>query len=108
MNEEDRKRLTVYLEETQNCFCNCKEYPLPHTHNRSFATWTDLGVLFEKIVEKGEWTIFMNFAKGEFEIETSHSRDHVREYYNDFTHWLQNPARFCSLVAEWLKEKEKR
>lgn len=86
MNDESKQRLTRYLGEKW-------DYPC---HNRAFDTWTDLGALMTRIVEKGEWE--------EFEDYNYRIWNKIPSEYS-FTKWLM--LDFCELVDGWLEGKEK-
>jgi hypothetical protein len=89
LTDEQRKRLTRYLGEGW-CepylvpVCGEKESFKTIDPNRTFDNWTDLGVLKEKIEEKGEWGEFYDYSKDM---------------------WM-SPSRFFALVLEWLEGKE--
>ncbi len=108
MNDESRKRLTGYLREKEQTL-EANDYYRTQTYSgtRTFTTWLDLGALFSKIVEKGEWEEFLQFAKGEFEIDTRLKRDNTKIYYSLFIQHLFNPTRTCELVDRWLEGREK-
>ncbi len=107
MNDDSRKRLTGYLGDCWHelirykpgsIFKKCKMCGLGgDPENRSFTTWSDLGALVEKIVEKGDWEEFEDYAYKIWDkVPTEHS----------FTKWfILPPTRFCELVDKWLEGK---
>jgi hypothetical protein len=125
MNDDQRKRLiTLYIGEcwhdgywycgycgeetsparvtyTEKCD-TCGQY-VAWVNNRTFATWDDLGAVKEKLVEKGDWRDFINYAHGEF----IRDNPNCHSMYG-FDDWLFRPIdengkpHFCRIVAEWL------
>jgi hypothetical protein len=108
MTDEQRKRLTKYLGEK---WYECNIPPCTHEknccYNRTFDTWQDLGAVKEKLVEKGGWRDFINYAYGEF----IRDNPNCHSMYG-FDDWLFRPIdesgkpHFCRLVAEWLESRK--
>ena len=67
---------------------------------RTFDTWQDLGDLKEKLVEMGEYERFSFYAQRRLDSIPGPSGNRRR-----FDDWLLNPAKFCILVVDYLKEK---
>ena len=115
MNEEDKKRLTLYLGECRHNIsewnedwdysarsvvllpkCSiCKIYPV---ENRDFIIPDDMIALRNEIVKRGEWEEFIFRCK-----EHLYPLDDYDVY--NFTAWLTDPPTFIGLVAEWLNSK---
>ncbi len=121
LTEQDRKRLTEFLgecwheEEVENdAQCKHCEYNVSGVeygsdyisdYNRTFATPDDFFALKEKLVEKGWWMKFRLFT---YELWINSLPISSSVYGLEiFEEWLINAPRFCWLVNEWLKEKEK-
>lgn len=120
MNDESRRRLTLYLGEKWEPFMvtewpyytedGCKEYsafPVEGSEpevrfvrekHRTFTTYSDLGALKDKLVENGEWD--------EFEAWAADAWAYAETFMSEtFTNWLFRPES-CELVDEYLKSKE--
>ena len=96
MNDDSRKRLYNYLGEDMEALCRIG------MDRGDFDHWRDLGALVEKIMEKGEWETFW------FYVYNNIWETEEPAYPVNYAKWLfANPTRFCELVAEWLKGKEK-
>ena len=114
LTEEDRKRLTEYLDECwheiiypSGSSWQCKKcyawYLPPDAFiYRTFTTPDGFFTLKDKLVENGEWAEFTKCAGEIWERLNSYVDLDIPE----FTDWLINAPRFCGLVNEWLKEKE--
>lgn len=100
LTESRRKWLTEYIGE--------KFHPglvgLPYTFggyrysNRLFESWDDLGAVKEAIEKAGRWSQFEDFTFWEWQkIPLTEMTTHMQ--------WLIDPARFCDLAGEWLKQK---
>lgn len=124
MTNEDKKKLTEYLEEkihepiTSNLpimlvkfggdiRCTCEKtfpqfmFPAHQREaNRTFDTWDDLGDLKEKMVEKGDWETFKEYAYHYWVSRVTHKGE-----YEDKDDWLFTPSRFCQLVLEAVKQE---
>jgi len=121
LSDESRKRLTEYLGE---CFhkklpwqevhpgqpsivCSCGERFALNTRfdrhvfelNRTFTTGNDMLNLKEKLVEKGEWDEFEDFA-----LRTKNTP--VVSMIS-LPQWLFTMPRFAELVDEFMKEARK-
>ena len=128
LTEDDRKRLMELLGEcwhedsgnfaagNYQCMCGFespyRENFKEHCENkhRTFTTPDDMIALAEALQKKGEWKDFAISAFMKWE-ETTFDRKYRRTELDIvyFTYWLmvENPARFCWLVAELTKgEKE--
>jgi hypothetical protein len=107
LTESDRRLLTEYLGECwhewkgpSSNFCSkCDKYA---ERNRTFITIQDFYDLKVKIVERGEWEDFIEFAyRGVWD------RICGRDTKGEFTNWLINPDR-CETVASWLRGRKER
>ncbi len=99
MTNVDRKELTEWMGEYENCFCNCNDNSLPHSHNRTFTTWQDFVDLANILAERGEWKEWKKFERG-----TLHGHDDCREYR--YMSWILNPEKTCQLVLEYIRSKK--
>jgi hypothetical protein len=133
MNEESRKRMTLYIGECwheslileqgwknavgaepfftdrcRKCFAVLSNSYQEYKNNRTFKDPADFFAVLEKLVEKGEWEKLVLFAK----IKRSNAELDkpwiIKEEY--FYPWLlsrtpEGDYRLCVLVDEWLKEK---
>jgi len=119
LTEQDRKRLTGYLDEKWHwiandaeIMCECGEIWLVRNidldahENRTFTTPDDFFALKNRLVEKGEWGEFYFFVKGGYAHLQLEKPVFINWKDQDFDDWLINAPRFCWLVSEWLKEKE--
>ena len=102
MNDDRRKMLTEYIGE---CWIEIVASPhrsdgIAENKNRTFTTWAELGAVKDKLVERKEWTAFINYAYGAFSFEKLVS---CAEAIYDFTDQLFTPSRFCELAAEFLE-----
>ena len=130
MTELDRKLLTEFLGECwhvprgasfQIC-CNpakqtcrkCKMDVLEAGEHRTFDSWQDLGDLQEKLVEKGEWGMFLLCRYQIFSAELYLVRRCIRGQQVSeidspvelqFPTFLMHPVRFSQLVADYLAER---
>lgn len=124
MNYTDRKTLTEFLGECWHepifvrdnpveghfkCSKCGIELKINKSANRTFTTPDDFFDLVARLRETGKWVKFRVFA--------------FKTWWNDptllasmpydstinaiFEDWLLDPARFCELVAEWLKKEER-
>lgn len=64
------------------------------TSNRSFTTPDDFFAVKRKLVEKGKWDSFDEFAVDRYSFDESPA------FYAD---WLIDEARFCQLACSFLK-----
>lgn len=107
MTDDDRKRIAEYLGECWNPFPTGSN-TICSQSNRTFTTWPDLGAVKEKLVERGKFRQFLTYAETRFDANAQSVRLDYPMYGIDdavnFMAWLFTPSRFCSLVAEWLKE----
>lgn len=129
MTDTERKRLTEYLGECwhekagvkdtqygQLDKCSCGQVWWGFIcQNRTFTTWTDLGALKEKLVEKGDFYYFISYALLQIRHEVERIRRSTRgqmisELYNPMEYqyclYILEPTRFSLLVAEWLRNRE--
>jgi hypothetical protein len=110
MNDESRKRLTLYLGECWHeryknwkKMFSCKKCGESCVEGRSFDSWTDLGALVERIMKRNDYFDFHKYVYPIFEKET-----YGKGRLIGFEFWLiENPTRFCELVDRWLEGKEK-
>ena len=110
MQDKERRPLTIFLGECWHspvskkvCSCGRENVENAYIHasnmNRTFTTPADAHALVLKLQEKGMW--------GEF-------TEWVTDYYDaryaigmsDFMKWIFDPARFCEMVNEFLKETD--
>jgi hypothetical protein len=72
---------------------------------RTFTTWDDLGKVKDKLVEKGLFKIqFLTYAFCEYEETVKNARLAKKLIRDDcYIAWLLNPARFCQLVADFIR-----
>jgi hypothetical protein len=61
--------------------------------------------LKEKLVEKGLFIKFENWAFEKWEKEHNHKFDDLSYNQAEFTDWLINPTRFCELAVQFGVEK---
>ena len=113
MNESRRKRLITYLGECWHICslpypidCDKCRYKKIYGCWRTFTTWTDMGALISRIVEKGEWDKFLRFAEKSYKqmLESKHDRGCHCTYCHDYMAWLiSSPAHFAEVAGEWLE-----
>ena len=106
MTDEQRKRLTEYLDEkweepyidTEMDYGKARKVFMTVDPNRTFNNWVDLGALKEKIEEKGEWCSFREYGL----------KYHCPCIYTNeqWEPWLFTPSRFFALAVSWLEGKE--
>lgn len=115
MNDDMRKRLTLYLGEPWHsitgraeahtwCSCGSQHSTLaPFPKNRTYTTWDDLGTLKDKMMEKGDWKSFFNWmvSKHPLLVPITNANE-----LQDYTNWLITPKCFCELMGEWLEQRE--
>jgi len=126
LSDESKKRLTEFLGEcwhelgSDDHMCiKCQKYlqglwlrnpqgeaefRINKRQFRSFSPndWQSLGDLKDKLVEKGRWEKFEDYA---FNIFSEMLYVGVPEaMHTTPTQWLLNAPRFCKLVGEFLKE----
>ncbi len=130
MNDERRRLLTEWLggcwHEWQNRVCDpnrkcetipdCKKCGIickydGSTDNRTFDTWADLGAVKEKMVERGEWDKFYQYAYSRWKLTIVQPNSifalvHLPQLEDVFTAWLFTPDRFCELAAEFLEGRK--
>jgi hypothetical protein len=98
MTEEQRKRLTGYIEERwYENFLNL---------NRTFTTPGDMDALRRKLVEKGEFEAFENHSYVMYEKTKKIKFSNMTHNPACFTAWIIDPTRFCELVVGYLESKE--
>ena len=109
LSEESRKRMTEFLGECWHerlhdpkyMYDFCGKCGRPWHEGtikfRTFTTWQDLGDLKEKLVEKGLWDDFENFALSK--------KNEKFVSMVSLSNYLINPAIFIPLVNEFLKEE---
>lgn len=106
MNDERRKLLTKFLGErwAEIVISPYRSDGTAEDKNRIFATWPDLGAVKEKLVEWGEWKLFLDYVGPRWiKVEgVNHKK------MSEFTAWFFTPARFCELAAEFLEERQER
>ena len=129
LTELQRKVLTEFLGEyghsytvgfrtggRSKCSCGrkgCSVLDFCQHENRTFLTWSDLGAVKDKLMERGLINDFYAFS---FEIFIKESN---QRHYNEevdglgvFFTWLFRPIdgfgepHFCRLVAEFLEERK--
>jgi hypothetical protein len=100
LTEEDRRRLTEFIGECSNWF------------HRYFDTGNDMMAVKEKLVEKGKFAAFWDFAvwkHGEEwkdrEIELQKLTD-IEPLLIIVIAWFITPARFAKLASEFLEEEK--
>ena len=127
LSDEQRKRLTLYLEECWHEWLHiipeeddgyydytecqkCHEkYSGPHRGSqRTFTTPADLHAVYSAMVTKEEWKSFIEFASEEW----ARPQGYVDMNVYDFTAWLscygcpeQIPEQM-KLAADWIRERE--
>jgi len=127
MNYTDRKTLTEFLGECWHrikkkdvCGCHYQctcggAFIYPDTadvhvvdETRTFTTPDDFFALVERLRETGKWGEFILFADriwADDPVSVPWFVSGDESQIVPFTAWLFDPARFCELVAEWLKEE---
>ena len=78
--------------------CNCGMVECQEI-NRTFTTWQDLGDLFTKLNERGEWLDFCNFAWLIFVKDTTIDPERP---HGTWERWLLHPQRFGWLVSQFI------
>lgn len=74
--------------------------------NRTFDTFQDAGDLMNKLIEKGWWHEFYEFAKEDYMSDGPFWESIY--FYEDVTGWLMSdPKRFCWLVSQSKVWEEK-
>ena len=116
----DRKRLTEFLGEKKPhhwdsvrdevcVLCGIRQTAKTHAEHchisRPFTTPADAHALVLKLEEKGMWEgfvihMFYKYFKGNILS--------LNDQLTRFIYWLiSDPARFCKMVGEYLKEKDR-
>lgn len=112
MNDQTRKLLTEYLgecwDENEKTFpykreTNSHGESITVNRNRSFTTPDDADALRRKMVEKGDWADFIDYAY----INNFKTIRIMSEAVYDFINWLIEPTHFCELAGEFITRKEK-
>lgn len=101
LTTQEKRDLLIFLDEYCPA-CSIDE-------QRSFQTLQDRHDLAVALGKKGLWGGFLQFSKGEFEIETNSDRSTLQQYYGDFIYWLMvsELERFAWLCCQFTKgEKE--
>jgi hypothetical protein len=108
MNEESKKRLIDWLGEKWyeptgtigDTIFYAKE---PEWGHRTFTEWQDFGDVFDKLVEKGEWSKFYYRAVAHF-WETYQHDEYTSSDFNAYLHSRTESGEFrlCQLTAKWL------
>ena len=91
LTDDDRKRLTEFCPKMDAY----RHFIFTDEEREALA----MVAVKEKLVETGKWDQFCEFSYLRY-----FKQDKVFRSTVDFIDWLFTPARFCKLVAEWLKE----
>jgi hypothetical protein len=67
--------------------------------NRSFTTWQDLGDLKEKLVKKGKWSQFEEFAFYEWHEQSIMKMTTLTDY-------LLHPSVFIPMVVKFFRREK--
>lgn len=104
MNDDRRKMLTEYIGECWHealpmgfSTAHCQKCTRHHG-NRTFTTWSDLGVVKEAIEESGDVSGFLDFAFWKYAALPKSTKN-----VGGYVWWLFTPDRFCELAAELLE-----
>lgn len=128
MNTEQKKAVTEWLgecwhEASEDDYMLCKHCGITfqgewrddggfrHFHailrQRTFATWSDFGACWERLVEKGQWHKFWGYS---YDLWWDDNVDMVIRVYDwNYFHWLLSRTEdgtflLCNLIAKALKE----
>lgn len=104
MNQDDRKFLTEWMGERYSEGLVGLPYTFEGkvTSNRTFTTPDDMMAVKRKLVEKGEWCGFLDYAASahDHHRDMEHKKDGY--YYLD---WLLDETRFCQLAVDYLRRE---
>jgi hypothetical protein len=124
MDEQGKKLLTVdllgecwheFIDDPPNCFNTClnqcrKMYGSGEISYRTFATPDDMMAVKEKLVEKGLLIPFSIWAwenrDPRLVVDPESNRVFWEEPYMMWFWELINPARFCDLAQQFLRERK--
>lgn len=116
MNDDDKKLLTEFLGQCWHesnrtgrkpwDYSTCKScgalYKDQYWDRRTFTTWQDLGDLKGALVEKGLYADFYMHCTRMYKQTRTINWKWVDE--SSVSSWLYLPARFCQLVADFIRE----
>ena len=110
MDESRRNRLIAYLGECWHICslpypidCDKCRYKKIYGCWRTFTTWTDMGALISRIIEKGEWEKFETFAHWKFRQDANKLQF---KFDASFIQWLiSDPAHFAEVAGEWVERE---
>jgi hypothetical protein len=115
MTEADCKLITekllgecwhVFKYKDKQLYCeNCHNWSSAIKVNRTFTDPQDFFAVFDKLVEKGEWEVFAEWAA----FEDNYGAESMASEYSSFIVWLLSKDasgvyRLCRLIGEYLKK----
>ena len=96
-DHDDRKRLTEFCPEIEDIKSSMDIASMYRDMLIFFA-------LVKRLRETGKWVKFEDYADDQRIVRTVEDENFSKKYYS-LTDWLLDPARFCELVAGWLKDE---